>query len=113
MLPSNTLIYKEREPEDKQSYVCAIPIQQYISKIILDSSKKPLDDSKISNGISTALHNSTFSQYITASFPITFQVVALQVGLGAALIQVNNPVAFASKELTEVECHYANIEVRC
>ena len=38
------------------------------------------------------------------------QVDALQVGLGAALLQNGKPMAFASKALTETKCQYANIE---
>ena len=45
-----------------------------------------------------------------ASCLITVQVNASQVRLGAALLQDNKPVALASKALTEVECHFANIE---
>ena len=52
----------------------------------------------------------TTFQYFDASCPITVQVDALQVRLGAALHQDNNPVAFTSKALTEVKCCYANIE---
>ena len=41
---------------------------------------------------------------------MTIQVDASQVGLGAALLQNNKPVAFASKALTDAECRYTNIE---
>ena len=41
---------------------------------------------------------------------MTIQVNASQVGLGAALLQDNKPIAFASKALTNVEHRYANIE---
>ena len=41
---------------------------------------------------------------------MTIQVNASQVGLGAALLQDNKPIAFASKTLTNAECRYANIE---
>ena len=42
--------------------------------------------------------------------PHTVQVDASQKGLGAALLQDGCLVAFASKDLTPVEQHYANIE---
>ena len=48
--------------------------------------------------------------YLDASCPITVQVDASQVWLGAALLQDNKPVAFTSKALTEVEHCYAKIE---
>ena len=49
-------------------------------------------------------------QDLDASWPITVQVDAWKVGLGAALLQNNEPVAFTSKAMTEVEHHCANIE---
>ena len=42
--------------------------------------------------------------------PVTIQVNASSSGLGAALIQDNGPVAFASKALTPTEQCYANNE---
>ena len=41
---------------------------------------------------------------------MTSQVDASQVGLGTALLQNHKLVAFASEALTNIECHYANIE---
>ena len=41
---------------------------------------------------------------------MTIEVDASQVGLGAALLQDNKPIAFTSKALTNAECRYANIE---
>ena len=52
----------------------------------------------------------TTLRYFDPSLPVTIQVDASQVGLGAALLQNNKPIAFASKALTETECCYANIE---
>ena len=52
----------------------------------------------------------TTLRYFDPSLPVTIQVEASQVGLGAALLQNGKPVAFASKALTETECRYANIE---
>ncbi len=42
--------------------------------------------------------------------PLTLQVDASLSGLGAALIQKNGPIAFASKSLTGAETRYSNIE---
>ena len=52
----------------------------------------------------------TTLRYFDPSLPVTIQVNASQVGLGAELLQNNKPIAFASKALTDVECRYANIE---
>ena len=49
-------------------------------------------------------------RYFDASSPITVQVDASQVRLGAALLQGNKPVTFISKALTDIEHCYANIE---
>ena len=42
--------------------------------------------------------------------PVIIQVDASSKGLGAALIQDDGPVTFASKALTPTEQHYANNE---
>ena len=52
----------------------------------------------------------TTLRYFDPSLPVTIQIDALQVGLGAALLQNKKPVAFASKALTKTECHYATIK---
>ena len=49
-------------------------------------------------------------RYFDPSLPVTIQVNASQVGLGAALLHNGKPVAFASKALTETKHQYANIE---
>ena len=56
------------------------------------------------------LFSDTTLRYFDPSLPVTIQVDASQVGLGAALLQDGKPVAFASKALTKTECWYANIE---
>ena len=52
----------------------------------------------------------TTLRYFDPSLPLTIQVNASQVGLGAALLQNGKPIAFASKALTETECWYGNSE---
>ena len=54
--------------------------------------------------------STTTLRYLDPSLPMTIQVNASQVGLGAALLQNDKPVAFASKALTKTECWYVNIE---
>ena len=45
--------------------------------------------------------------------PLTVHTDASEYGLGAALLQNNKPIVFASKTLTDVETQYANIEREC
>ena len=53
-------------------------------------------------------------RYYDRNLPVTVQADASLRGLGACLIQKHNredqPIAFASKSLTDVETRYANIE---
>ena len=60
--------------------------------------------------VDDAVVSDTTLQYFDASHPITVQVDASQVGLGAVLLQDNKSFAFTSKALIKVECHCANIE---
>ena len=60
--------------------------------------------------VKEAVISDTTLRYFNPSLPMTIQVDASQVGLGAALLQNGKPIAFASKALTETECRYANIE---
>ena len=60
--------------------------------------------------VKQSIVSDTTLRYFNPSLPVTIQVDASQVGLGAALLQNNKPVAFASKALTDAECRYANIE---
>ena len=60
--------------------------------------------------VKEAVISDTTLRYFDPSLPVTIQVDASQVGLGAALLQNGKPIAFASKALTETERRYANIE---
>ena len=60
--------------------------------------------------VKDAVISDTTLWYFDPSLPVTIQVDTSPVGLGVALLQNNKPIAFASKALTETECHYANIE---
>ena len=60
--------------------------------------------------VKEAVFSDTTLRYFNPSLPVTIQVDASQVGLGAALLQNGKPVAFASKALTKTKCQYANIE---
>ena len=60
--------------------------------------------------VKDAIESTTTLCYFDTTLPVTIQVDASQVGLGAVLLQEGKPVAFASKALTETEQRYANIE---
>ena len=49
-------------------------------------------------------------QYYNPQKDLTIQTDASEYGLGAALVQDEKPIAFASKSLTDTETRYANIE---
>ena len=54
--------------------------------------------------IKEAVVSDTILRYFNPSLPMTIQVDASQVGLGAVLLQNGKPIAFASKALTKTEC---------
>ena len=60
--------------------------------------------------VKEAVISDTTLRYFNPSLPVTIQVDASQVGLGAVLLQNGKPMAFASKALTKTKCQYANIE---
>ena len=60
--------------------------------------------------VKQAVVSDTTLRYLDLLLPVTIQVDASQVDLGAALLQNNKPIAFTSKALTDAECRYANIE---
>ena len=49
-------------------------------------------------------------RYYDWTKPVTLQCDASLKGLGACIIQEGQPIAFASKSLTDTETHYANIK---
>ena len=49
-------------------------------------------------------------KFYNRNLPLTVQADASKHGLGAALLQQGQPVAFASKSLSDTEKRYANIE---
>ena len=49
-------------------------------------------------------------RYYDQSKPVTLQCDASLKGIGACIIQEGQPIAFASKSLTDTETHYTNIE---
>ena len=63
---------------------------------------------KLKSLITTAQNRSL--KFYNRQKPITVQADASKQGLGAALLQEDKPIAFASKSLSDTEQRYANIE---
>ena len=55
----------------------------------------------------------TTLSYYDRTQPLVLQTDTSKYSLGAAFLQNNRPIAFASKTLTDVETRYANIEREC
>lgn len=60
--------------------------------------------------LKNAINKDMMINYFDPSIPVNIEVDASLSGLGAALVQNNKPVAFASKSLLPAETRYANIE---
>ena len=67
---------------------------------------------RLKSHICNTLLKTTLSYY-DCTQPLVLQTDASEYGLGAALLQNNRPIAFASKTLTDIETRYANIEREC
>ena len=62
------------------------------------------------NIIKQSISSTATLRYFDTRKPVTLQVNASEISLGAVILQDGEPVAFASKALTETECRWANIE---
>ena len=60
--------------------------------------------------IKAAVQSAPVLRYYSLSEEVTLQADASQSGLGAALMQNGQPVAYASRALSPTECRYAQIE---
>ena len=69
----------------------------------------PEHDAAFSN-LKKAISSNEVLRYYYNTKPLVIQVDDSQRGLGAALLQANGPIAFASKSLTETESRYSNID---
>ena len=60
--------------------------------------------------VKEAIISDTTLRYFDLSLPMIMQVIASQVGLGAALLQNGKPIAFTSEALTKTKHQNMNIE---
>lgn len=115
-----------KSPQNKQELQSFLGLTTYMSTFIKNASEltSPLRELlkkdiifewNASHDIAFDKIKQAISDQITLAYfdskrPITVQVDASLKGLGATLIQGGQPVAFASKALTDEESRYANIE---
>jgi len=114
-----------REPESFSELETVLGMLSYVSKFIpnLSELNAPLRDMKrletwswgdeakrAFNKIKEALVSTKVLQYYDLKKPVTLTVDASMRGLGAAIIQQDRVVAYASRALTPTEQRYAQIE---
>ena len=113
-------------PEDKKGAERLLGIVNYLAKFIPNMSTitKPIrellkDDVEFQWGeaqekafqeVKDILTNAPVLAYYDVKKPVTVTCDASKYGLGAALLQEDKPVAFASRAVTDAETRYAQIE---
>ena len=113
-------------PTDKAGVQGLLGLEQYLSKFLpnLSDMTKPLreltqqdtewcwDDAQNTalNQLKEAVTRTPILRYYNLSDEVTLQCDASQSGLGAAILQKGQPVAYASRALTSAETRYAQIE---
>ena len=114
------------EPSDKKALMRFLGVVTYVSKFIpnLSTVAAPLRDlikkdsewvwdengKKCFERLKTLISEQSVLKFYDMSKNTTLQVDASQHGLGAALMQEGQPVAYASRTLTKTEKAYAQIE---
>ena len=117
------------KPTCKQETLSLLGFINYLAKFLprLSETAQPLRDLTAKNArfIWASQHDKAFAQikqlvvshpilkYYDVSQEVTLQCDASERGLGAVLLQNGQPVAFASRTLTETEQRYAQIEKEC
>ena len=113
-------------PVDVAGVQRLLGMAQYLAKFLpnLSDLTKPLRDlthkevewvwdqpqEQAFNKLLKAISNTPVLRYYNLAEEVTIQCDASQTGLGAALMQSGQPVAYASRALTDTEIRYAQIE---
>ena len=113
-------------PTDKAGVQRLLGLVQYLSKFLpgLANTTKPLQDltqkhavwlweaaqQEAMEKIKMSVASAPILRYYNLAEEVTLQCDASQSGLGAALLQNGQPVAYASRALSDVETRYAQIE---
>ena len=117
------------KPTCKQETLSLLGFINYLAKFLprLSETAQPLRDLTVKNAKFTwaKQHDKAFAEikqlvishpvlrYYDVNEEVTLQCDASERGLGAVLLQNGQPVAFASRTLTETEQRYAQIEKEC
>ena len=117
------------KPTCKQETLILLGFINYLAKFLprLSETAQPLRDLTVKNAKFTwaKQHDKAFAEikqlvishpvlrYYDVNEEVTLQCDASERGLGAVLLQNGQPVAFASRTLTETEQRYAQIEKEC
>ena len=113
-------------PTDKAGVQRLLGLVQYLSKFLpgLANTTKPLRDltqkhvvwlweaaqQEALEKIKMSVASAPILRYYNLAEEVTLQCDASQSGLGATLLQNGQPVAYASRSLSDVETRYAQIE---
>ena len=125
--PTKVQAIKEMpQPTDVPGVRRLLGMVQYLAKFLphLSDVTKPLRDltqkdvewawdqpqQEAFRKLKEALSNTPVLRYYNLAQEVTIQCDASQFGLGAALLQEGQPVAYASRALTDTETRYAQIE---
>ena len=118
-------ITEMRDPKNHAELETILGMLAYVAKFIpnLSELNAPLRALKTSDewnwmpeakesfeNVKTALTSTKVLKYFDTNLPVTLSVDASMKGLGAAVIQKNGVVAYASRALTPAEQRYAQIE---
>ena len=113
-------------PPDVAAVQRLLGLAQYLSKLLphLSDITKPLREltrqdtawewgqaqQEALESLKSAVSNTPILRYYNVEEEVTLQCDASQSGLGAALLQNGQPVAYASRALSQAETRYAQIE---
>ena len=116
-------------PGDREELQRFLGVVTYLSKFIPNMSQKsaPLRqllqkdverslgqaENEVFESLKTAISSTPVLKLFSPKEPVSLSVDASSKGLDAVILQNNQPVACASKALTESQQNYAKIEMRC
>ena len=84
------------------------PLRQLLQKDVACSWREA--ENKAFESLKTAISSTPVLKFFDPKQPVSLCVDASSKGLGAVILQNNQPVAYASKALTESQQNYAQIE---